>query len=129
MVGLGALPGGPFGPSSLATGVSGDGTLVVGTSAAGQAADGDAIQSAFIWDSTQQMRNLQDVLTNDFGLDMTGWHLSQANAISLDGTTIVGHGTNPDGFTEAWMAVIPEPSTALLLASGLLVLARKRRRA
>ncbi len=34
----------------------------------------------------------------------------------------------PAGDTEAWIATIPEPTTALLLASGLAAVAKRRRR-
>ncbi|CCI04075.1 HAF repeat-containing PEP-CTERM protein [Microcystis aeruginosa] len=94
MVGLGDLPGGYF--SSSALGVSADGSVVVGT--------GNDGNEAFIWNSAQGMRSLQQVLTNDYGLDLTGWFLKEANAISADGLTIVGSGTNPNGLTEAWIA-------------------------
>lgn len=40
---------------------------------------------------------------------------------------ILGLDTNPSGNTEAWITLIPEPSTALLLALGLLALAAGRR--
>jgi probable HAF family extracellular repeat protein len=83
---------------SIASGVSGDGSVVVGDS---QSVNG---QEAFIWNSTQGMRSLQQVLTNDYGLDLTGWFLNEANAISADGLTVVGSGTNPNGQTEAWIA-------------------------
>lgn len=96
MAGLGDLPGGIF--SSYATGISADGSVLVGYS---ESANG---QESFIWNSTQGMRSLQAVLTNDYGLDLTGWFLQQANAISADGLTVVGFGTNPDGLTEAWIA-------------------------
>ena len=65
------------------------------------------------------MRYLQDVLTGDFGLDLTGWTLTQALGVSADGLTIVGRGTNPSGNTEAWLAVVPEPSTFTLAGLGL----------
>ncbi|MFM7907659.1 MAG: PEP-CTERM sorting domain-containing protein, partial [Microcystis sp.] len=98
MVGLGHLPSVDFRFFSLASGVSGDGSVVVGYS---ESANGD---EAFIWNSTQGMRSLQQVLTNDYGLDLTGWFLDRANAISADGLTVVGFGTNPDVLTEAWIA-------------------------
>jgi len=60
------------------------------------------------------------------GLDLTGWTLEEATAISDDGRAIVGYGTNPDGFTEGWYAVIPEPSTAALVTCGLLALGSRR---
>ena len=66
--------------------------------------------------------------TDDLGLDLAGWTLDTALGISADGLTIVGQGTNPNGEFEAWIAIIPEPSTALLLAGGLAVLAGTRAR-
>jgi probable HAF family extracellular repeat protein len=96
MVGLGDLPGGPF--NSQAHGISGDGTLVVGTSITAQG------QEAFLWDQAHGMRRLHDVLTQDFGLDLTGWWLEDARAISADGRTIVGTGFNPAHVAEAWIA-------------------------
>jgi len=68
------------------------------------------------------------VLINDFGLDLTGWTLVRAMGISDDGLTIVGQGLNPSGQTEAWIAIIPEPSTALLFAFGLAILASSKHR-
>jgi len=72
------------------------------------------------------MRSVEDVLTA-LGIDLAGWTLVSAKDISADGNTVVGFGLNPSGDTEAWIAVIPEPSSALLLASGLAALAVKRR--
>jgi len=37
-------------------------------------------------------------------LDMTGWTLIEAHAISTDGLTIVGYGLNEIGQPEAWVA-------------------------
>ena len=85
MVGLGNLSGWNF---SSASGVSADGSVVVGSSSGANGGE------AFIWNSTQGMRSLQQVLTNDYGLNLTGWSLYQANAISADGLTVVGEGTN-----------------------------------
>ncbi len=74
------------------------------------------------------MQSLQDILTTDHGLDLTGWDLFQAEGISADGRVISGIGTNPSGEFEAWVAMIPEPSTGLLLMAGLLGLAFRQRR-
>ena len=60
------------------------------------------------------------------GVDLTGWTLDEVTAISDDGQTIVGSGTNPNGDTEAWMAVIPEPSSGALLAFGLVAVAIRK---
>jgi hypothetical protein len=70
--GLGDLPGGSF--YSVAYGVSADGSVVVGQ---GNSASGG---EAFIWGATYGMRNLKDVLTNDYGLGsaLTGWTLTGA---------------------------------------------------
>ena len=93
---LGDLPGGSFG--SAASGVSGDGTVVVGFGTSAQGTE------AFIWDAGHRMRRLYDVLTNEYGLDLTGWKLTSAQGISADGLTIVGQGLNPAGQQEAWIA-------------------------
>jgi hypothetical protein len=50
------------------------------------------------------MRSLKGILTNIYGLDLTGWTLTGASGISDDGKTIVGRGINPDGNEEAWIA-------------------------
>jgi hypothetical protein len=52
-----------------------------------------------LWDAANGMRSVQDVLLNDFGMDLSGWLLRQAKGISADGQTIVGIGVNPSGFT------------------------------
>lgn len=107
MQSLGDLPGGQL--YSHATAVSADGSVIVG---AGQS---DIGQEAFVWDEVGGMRNVRHILTNQFGADLTGWQLSYVYDVSADGRTIVGWGSNPQGRTEAWIAVIPEPGTLLLL--------------
>ncbi len=115
---LGDFPGGHN--ESEALDVSGDGSIVIGC---GHSYLG---KEAFVWDSLNQLRNLKDVLRNDYGLDLNGWMLSEATGISADGLTIVGQGVNPDGYNEGWIVTIPEPATLLLLAMGVL-LTRKRK--
>jgi probable HAF family extracellular repeat protein len=124
MVGLGDLPGGEF--YSDASDTTADGSIVVGQ---GTTSEGSA---PFIWDETNGMRNLADVLTDDYGLGdaLAGWDLNLATAISDDGKVIVGYGFNPDGNGEAWRAVlVPEPSAMVLsgLFSTVLLLSRYRR--
>lgn len=121
MVLLGDLLGGKF--WSEANGVSADGSVVVGRShgTAGSAFD------AIVWDAGNGMRSLQDLLTDDYGLDLSGWHLTDAMSVSADGRTIVGLGLNPTGQAEAWIATIPEPSTSLLLLTAATFILRQRR--
>jgi hypothetical protein len=74
------------------------------------------------------MQSLESVLAEQ-GLNLPGWSLDQAMAISADGTTIVGLGHAPSGATEAWIAVIPEPQAARMLALGVpLLFAHLRRK-
>ena len=94
----------------------------------GNRENGAAGERAVIWDATNGMQELS-VFLNALGIDTTGWTLSEAAAISDDGLTIVGTGTNPNGLTEGWIAVIPESGTALLMGLGLVGLASRCRSA
>jgi len=82
--------------------------------------------AALFSDADDGMVNLKDLLVNNFGLDLSGWILEIATGISGDGLTIVGWGTNPDAYTEAWIAIIPEPAMVLLLGFSA-VFSRRRR--
>jgi probable HAF family extracellular repeat protein len=99
MIGLGDLVGGEF--DSCASDVSADGSVLVGR---GSTVSG---YEALVWDSVNGMWSLQEVLTVDFGLDLTGWTLLAAYGISPDGNAIVGSAENPSGQTEAWLAILP----------------------
>lgn len=121
MVSLGDLAGGDVASSALDA--SADGSVIVGWSQTAA----NAISTAVIWDAVNGMRDLQDVLTNDLNLDLSGWTLWEAEAISDDGLTIAGTGVNPDGFSEPWIARIPEPHSLLLVWGGVCSLMVRRR--
>ena len=124
--GLGDLPGGPF--ESFAYAVSLGGKRVVGES---QITVDD--YRAFLWDQANGMRALGDVLSG-FGVDMTGWTLEVAYAISPNGRWVVGTGVTPQGNREGFIADLPEPGgagsalAALLALGGLAVRRRGRSR-
>ncbi len=118
MVGLGDLPGGAY--FSSPTTVSPDGSIVLGRS---NTAMGD---EAMIWDASHGMRNLREVFAIDYGLDMTGWLLTQANGISTDNSTIIGVGKYQGGAVQSWVFIVPEPGTGSLLVLGLAVSKRRR---
>jgi probable HAF family extracellular repeat protein len=127
---LGDLPGGNF--FSVANAVSADGLTVVGRSNIGPTGLDDA---AFVWDQAHGMRNLRSVLTNDFGLNLTGWTLSAATGVNGDGTQIIGFGTNPLGGPEAWIAdlsastaAVPEPSSLMIWTFAAFALSCRVRR-
>lgn len=101
MVALGVLPGGKY---SEADAVSPDGSIVVGGSSTRTAG-----VRAFIWDATNGMRRVEDVLAAHGIFPPSGWRLLYANSIATPapGTVVlVGVGFNPAGQTEAWRAVI-----------------------
>ena len=126
MVGLGDFEGGDF--ASGANGVSGDGSVVVGSGSAAGTAIEPSIHKAFVWTEREGMQDLAVLLTS-LGIDLRGWRLTVAEDISRDGKTIVGWGVNPSGQTEGWIAVIPEPSTVFLMGMGLIGLGIRSQRA
>lgn len=81
---------------------SADGSVIVGYN--WQDTD---VEEAFIWNAADGMRSVYDVLTTDYDLDLTGWTLQRATAISDDGTTFCGYGVTPEGHTEGWVAHLP----------------------
>jgi probable HAF family extracellular repeat protein len=76
----------------------------------------------FIWDVLNGMRDLRQVLIDDYGLDLTGWGLEFAEGISADGRTITGTGN-----LGAWIARIPEPASGFLYLGLIAALARRAR--
>ena len=90
---------------SAATDVSADGSIVVGSSEFRI-----DHREGFIWTDKKGMRKLQGVLADDYGLgdQIRGWERIQPSAISADGNTIVGTGTNPRGAREAFVTYLSD---------------------
>ncbi len=91
------ITGGSEGYDTVFYGVTPDASLAVGSFRVSS-----PTHAAVSHDAFNGVRNLKSVLTTN-GIDMTGWQLTAATAISADGSVIVGYGTNPDGQTEAWV--------------------------
>jgi probable HAF family extracellular repeat protein len=115
VVGLGRLH--PDDAYSEARGVSADGRVIVGVNA------NPGVAEAFVWTESMGMRSIRDMLIAG-GVDMTGWSLEYANAVSADGRVVVGYGSYRGGNSTAWLAVlpIPEPGAVQLLIIGLAIL-------
>jgi probable HAF family extracellular repeat protein len=87
--------------TSIAFGVSDDGTVVVGIS--GWKSPTDAV----IWTPETRMVKLKDYMT---GKGITGherWLLAEAIAVTPDGKSITGTGFNPEGLAEGFVVTLP----------------------
>jgi probable HAF family extracellular repeat protein len=118
MVRLGLLQGGDY---SQGYGMTADGSVIVGQAAVASGSH------AFIWTQTTGMLDLNTYLTS-MGVDMTGWTLKYARAISANGTTIAGAGTfngNERAFVVTGLA-IPTPSAVALITLSTLCTRRRR---
>ncbi len=132
MVNLGSLPEGYNNDTSEgmlhshAIDASADGSIIVG-----EMNGLNDSNDAMIWDEVNGIRSIQQLLI-DLGLDneLQGWDLIEATGISDDGRVITGRGEKINDanvvVTEAWVAVIPEPSSlALLLIAGTAICKRR----
>jgi len=124
MTGLGFLAdaAGPF--ESKATGVSADGSVIVGESKV------DGGKEAFVWTAeSNEMRSLREVIEEDLGIDLTGWTLNKPPVMSADGETMIALATNPDGDIEAFVTYVPEPVGGIYAGIALLAWLDRRRSA
>ena len=102
---LGALPGGIRFATAFAT--NADGSIVVGKSGSSRVtpvANGEAI----LWTRRDGTRSLMQILEQDYQIDLQGFHLESANAISADGSVIVGTGVNENGTCQGWVVILPK---------------------
>lgn len=98
--GTGDLFGGQF--QSAARDVSADGGVIVGSGKI----DG-GLSRAVYWTANNGLLDFQNLLHREFGVDLSGWNLTEATGVSADGLTVVGNGVNPQGRGQGWIARLP----------------------
>jgi uncharacterized membrane protein len=107
---LGVLPGYDF---SWATGVSGDGSVVVGECSTWV---GGYSTRPFLWTRTLGMVDLESHLPT-LGVDLTGWTLGDVLGISADGSSIFGFGSD-GGVPSGWVVTGLVPASWSNYGSG-----------
>ncbi|MFZ2652566.1 MAG: hypothetical protein WA210_20890 [Burkholderiaceae bacterium] len=105
VLGLGYL--GTVSVISEGLGVSADGNVAVGYARLISGAGPPT--TAFVWTPARGMRSLENLLRNEYGLDLANRQLDGATGVSNDGRTIVGNGFNPSGFPEGWVVKLNVP--------------------
>ena len=108
-VGIGVLSGFNFGGYAFDVDESGD--IVVGACGFGWDRD------AFIWMQSSGMVKL-DTWLADQGVDVSGWDLGSATAISDNGKVIAGWGFGPDGM-QGWVVELEGDSPADINNDGV----------
>lgn len=119
------LPQVPGFDSSFFTDVSNDGSVAVGITQTFQ----PSVVHAFVWTSTGGMKTLADFL-DDYGLALPSGVQVREIQISGDGTVLAGQwegNVNTGLASRGFFAVIPAPSSVLIV-SGLFAYAARRRR-
>ncbi|MEO1718344.1 MAG: GC-type dockerin domain-anchored protein [Planctomycetota bacterium] len=62
--------------------------------------------TGFVWTQADGMRSIASFLSNEFGIDVTGWTFDVVFAVSDDGTVLTGAGANPNGEAVGWVAIL-----------------------
>jgi hypothetical protein len=96
--------------------VTGDGSMVTGLYVS------NGSQTAFVWDSLHGFRKLQDMLVNDYHLDLAGWQRLNWAYVADNGRTFAGIGFDANGQFGGWVATVPEPTALVFLATGAIAL-------
>jgi hypothetical protein len=95
---VGFIPGGDGDNWGEVLALNGDGTVAGGYS---YHVPGGG-EEAFIWDAANGTRQLQGVLSTQYGLDLTGWTLQRMTAMSADALVLAGNGLH-NGNAEGWV--------------------------
>lgn len=111
-----------FGNSATAVAANGDGSVVVGSS---DSFAGPTEPHAFLWTASLGMVDLNTYLPT-LGINLTGWTLTHASAITPDGGCIGGSGRF-NGQDRGWVVVIPGPGAGVCLSIAVLTTGRRRR--
>lgn len=111
---LGSLQSKPS--CNAAYAVSPDGGVIGGASDVEDSSGTVVASDATVWTKAKGLRRLQDFLQANAGLNLAGWTLYGVRAIAVDNSslTLVGHGLNPGGHIEAWLAVLPSAQRVLI---------------
>lgn len=94
--------------NSRATAISGNGAVIAGNSD----------QGVFVWDKVNGARLLKTILLQEYGIDLSGWLVINANDISADGSTIIGSAINPSAHFEGFAAKIDIVNTPPVANAG-----------
>jgi probable HAF family extracellular repeat protein len=100
MESLGDLPGGIWESWAWVVDPRNDGRVY----GYGSTEEGD---TAFLWDAAHGMRRYQDVLADDYGLVLPGWHLMGGEGLSRDGRVVTGYTTTPTSGFSAFALFLP----------------------
>lgn len=124
---LGVLPGTfPGFGRSIATGVSDDGSVIVGFNSYDFGPFSDS--TGFIWTEALGMVSIERYLAiNGVTVDPM-FDFANLTGISADGRTLIGYGVDWNTFLiQSFTVTVPTPGTLVLAGVGMLATARRRR--